>query len=395
MCGICGIINYDKKQIDPYDLQSMNDAMLHRGPDDHGYYYSENKAFAMRRLSIIDLEGGQQPVTNEDSTVWVIQNGEIYNYIELRRELKNRGHVFKTTSDTEVIVHLFEEKGINALDDLNGMYALAIYDKNSDLTYIARDRLGIKPLYYFNGRKRFIFSSDLNSIRKIEDLKINSDSLLSYLGLSYVPAPETIYHGIRKVRPAHYIVCNGGQIEEKRYWSIENIQVWEGSLEQASGALRELLIDAVGLQFRSDVPVGVFLSGGLDSSAILAAGAQAVKGPINTFTINFEQKNGQDSFFARKVASKYNTCHVEKSFNINSFLTQLDELLYLLDEPVSDTAIIPTYFLSKIARQNGIKVLLSGAGGDELFGGYPRQHKPGLGTPRWFAENMPFPLRMV
>ena len=215
MCGICGIINFNNQKPTKDQLKMMTDTMVHRGPDDMGFHTSKNTGLAMRRLSIIDLNTGNQPISNEDNSIWVVLNGEIYNYVEIRKDLQARGHIFRTKSDTEVIVHLYEEKGIKGLDDLNGMFAFALYDSKKNILWIVRDRLGIKPLYYAKFKNKLIFSSDLNSLNKLEDFDISISSFLRYLGLAYVPTPHTIYNNIKKLPPAHYLWIEKGKVIQK------------------------------------------------------------------------------------------------------------------------------------------------------------------------------------
>ena len=395
MCGICGIVNYNDRKVDKKVIKKMTKAMIHRGPDDDGSVIIKNFSIGMRRLAIIDLEKGQQPISNSDNSIWVVLNGEIYNHIELRNELKKKGHIFKTKSDTEVLVHLYQEFSFEFLDRINGMFSFALIDKKNEIVWIVRDRLGIKPLYYVDTKENFIFSSDLKSIKKITDVTIDHSEILKYLGMSYIPAPKTIFREIKKLLPAHYIVIRGKKIIEKRYWDLPERTTWEGGFKRAKATLLELLNDSIKLRFRSDVPVGLFLSGGIDSSGLVALAAKLGYEDINTFTVNFLGKKGKDDFFANIVSKQYGTNHETIEFDLKNFKKELDELIPFLDEPIADSAIVPTYYLSKIARSQGIKVLLSGAGGDEIFGGYSRYFKPKIFSPRWIAENLPASLRYI
>jgi len=395
MCGICGIMYFNGRKVTKDELKMMTDAMAHRGPDDEGSYISGNVGLAMRRLAILDLDTGRQPISNEDDSIWIVFNGEIYNYVEIKRDLQKRGHRFKTKSDTEIIIHLYEEKGVNALEKLNGMFAFALYDSRKNLLWLVRDRLGIKPFYYAKFDDKLIFSSDLNTLNKLEKFDINPASVLRYLGLAYVPTPHTIYHNIKKLPPAHYLLINEGKVTQNRYWTLPEYRTWNGSQAKAKEKLLELITDSVRLRLQSDVPLGILLSGGIDSSGIVAIASKISNIELNSLTIDFQGKNGRDSSFASQVSSMYKTLHTDVNFGFKSFSKELNELIYLLDEPISDSAIIPTYILSKIARDNGIKVLLTGAGGDEIFGGYMRHHKPRFGSPRWIAENFPNPLRQI
>ena len=395
MCGICGIVYLNGNKVLKNQLKMMTDAMVHRGPDDEGFYTSGNCGLAMRRLSIIDLGTGHQPISNEDNSIWVVLNGEIYNYVEIRQDLEKRGHVFRTKSDTEVIVHLYEEKGLDAVKNLNGMFAFALYDSRNKGLWLVRDRLGIKPLYYGEFKDKLVFSSDLNALNKLEKYDVNPASFLRYLGLAYVPTPHTMYYNIKKLPPAHYLLLKNGKVTQIRYWTLPEHQTWNGDHSKVKEKLTELITDSVRLRLRSDVPLGVFLSGGIDSSGLVAFASETGYAGLNTFTINFQGKNGKDSNYASEVSSQYRTSHREINFGLDSITQELNELIYYLDEPVSDSAIIPSYLLSKIARDSGIKVLLTGAGGDEIFGGYLRHHQPRFGSPRWIAENLPKPLRQI
>jgi len=395
MCGICGIVDFKGRKISKESIKIMTNSMVHRGPDDEGYLISDNVGIGMRRLSIIDLEKGQQPISNEDDSISIVLNGEIYNHIELRKELLKKGHVFKTNSDTEVIVHLYEEYGYKSLQKINGMFAFAILDKQKKLLWIARDRLGIKPLYYALIQDKFLFSSDLNSISKNKQFSIDSESLIKFFGLAYVPTPRTIYEGIEKLPPAHYLLIKNSKITKKKYWQLPNQVYWREDINQAKEEFLSLINDSIRLRFRSDVPLGLFLSGGIDSSALVALASHLGFKDLNTLTINFIGKNGNDNLFAKIVSSKYQTSHSEVEFDLIDFKKELDDLMPYLDEPITDSAIVPTFVLSKIAHDQGIKVLLSGAGGDEIFGGYARHHYPRFGSPRWVAENFPKSIRNV
>lgn len=388
MCGIFGIIHFDSRQVSPETLSLMGKKMLHRGPDDEGHWINGSVGIGMRRLSIIDLDGGHQPISNENDSIHIVLNGEIYNYLELREELVRRGHQFKTRSDVECVLHLYEEMGPACIGRLNGMFAIALYDQNRKCLWLARDRLGIKPLFYRELPNGFAFASDLRSLAAATDAQIDHTALLPYLGFSYVPEPDTIYSGIKKLGFAEQVLIESSSVVKSRYWTPEIQEPFVGSVDQAASRLEELLLESASLELRSDVPVGVFLSGGVDSSAVAALaakvnGAEAVK----TFTIDFQGKMGQDSMFARTVAQHLGAEHHVIQVDADKQAKALDEILTVMDEPMSDSAIVPTYMLSKYARTRGVKVLLSGAGGDELFGGYGR-HFPGrVGSAAWIARN--------
>ena len=395
MCGIAGIYRFDKRPISESDIRKMTNSMVHRGPDDDGIFVEGSLGIGMRRLSIIDVDGGHQPLSNEKGNLHLVMNGEIYNYLELRQELTARGHCFSTGSDAEVILHLYEEKGVKAVDDLNGMFAFALYDSDDHLLWIGRDRLGIKPLFFAKIGEYFAFSSDIKSLRTQYPSSISSERTIQYLTLGYLPEEHTMWDNISKLLPGHHaIISHDGGIKISSYWSINNFGTWCGSLKEAEEQLEGLLTDSVKLQLRTDVPFGAFLSGGIDSSAIVAIASGQLKEPLKTFTIDFEGKESSaDSSFAKQVSQRYDTEHFNLKMTFLDAIKSLDELLGIIDEPLGDSALIPIYSLSKFARERGVKVLLNGAGGDEIFGGYARHWKPRFPTPAWAAENVPQPFR--
>lgn len=395
MCGIAGMVAWDGRRIAVAELKAMTDRMQQRGPDDDGFFVADGVGLGMRRLSIIDVAGGHQPLSNETGDLQLVLNGEIYNHVELRQQLIARGHSFRTASDAEVVLHLYEEKGVGALADLNGMFAFALYDSRRGAVWIARDRLGIKPLFYATTPGSLIFASDVNALRAAVPSGVDARQVLKYLSLSYAPGSETVWSGVRKLLPAHFLWIEGGQVKQECYWSLRDIGGWRGENGDAQEQLEALLQDSVKLQLRSDVPLGVFLSGGLDSSSIVALAAQQLSEPLRTFTIRFEGKESLDDSFAKRVAQRYATSHTVIPMGAAEALTALDELLPMLDEPLSDSALLPAYWLSKAARQLGIKVVLNGAGGDEIFGGYSRHWPANFGTPTWVADTVPTPLRQV
>lgn len=375
MCGICGIFHFNGQPVERNELSAMNKRMVHRGPDDEGYFIENTFGFAMRRLSIIDLEGGRQPISNEDGRYRVILNGEIYNYVELRKELLSKGHKFKSNSDTEVIVHLFEEFGSECLEKLNGMFAFALWDSQKKELFICRDRIGIKPLFYTAGANSFVFCSDLTGITTIWPGKkeISLDAFLFYLGLSYIPYPHTIFKDINKLEPGHFIkISANGRIDIKKYWDVTEFETLNlHSIDDYKEQILELLRDSIRLQMRSDVPIGTFLSGGLDSSCVVALLAEQLQQPVKTFSVGFEGGTNELPY-AKLVADKFKTDHTEVLISSEHILNTFPEIINNLDEPISDTAMFPTLILSKIAVENGVKVILNGTGGDELFGGYHR-----------------------
>jgi asparagine synthase (glutamine-hydrolysing) len=384
----------DGRGITTDELRAMTECMVRRGPDDDGFVTRGPIGLGFRRLSIIDVVGGHQPLTNEAEDLQLVLNGEIYNHVELRRQLKARGHVFRTHSDAEVVLHLYEDEGPEALSSLNGMFAFALMDTRRQSVWVARDRLGIKPLYYAVTGTTLVFASDIHALRATYTTSVDASLVLPYLALGYAPGTHTLWRGVRKLAPGHYLWADTGGVKTTRYWRVDPASRWEGTETQAIAALDALLVDAVRLELRSDVPLGVFLSGGLDSSALVALAAEQVHEPLRTYTVAFEGKgDSDDARFARVVAARYATSHVELPLTPDDAVQSLDELLPLLDEPIADSAIIPAYWLSKAARADGIKVLLNGAGGDEIFGGYVRHHPASFGSPRWIADQVPTFLR--
>ncbi|MCS7213191.1 MAG: asparagine synthase (glutamine-hydrolyzing) [Candidatus Calescibacterium sp.] len=367
MCGICGIIE-KKTRVDPEILKVMNDALYHRGPDDEGFYINNNIGLASRRLSIIDIQGGKQPIKNEDESIVVVFNGEIYNYIELRELLEKKGHKFRTRSDTEVIVHLYEEKGEYFPEYLNGMFAIALYDQNRNMLVLTRDRAGEKPLYFGDFPDFFIFSSELKSILKNPKVKrkINLKALNLYLTFDYVPSPFSIIDGIHKLKPGHTLIYSKGQYKIKKYFSMKKIFIPKSEVLER---LDKLLDKSVKIRLRSDVPVGVFLSGGIDSSLVTYY-ASKNQGKIKTFNISFTDPSFDESKFAKKVSDFLGTEHIEENFDEKKMLEIFPDVSKFIDEPIGDASFIPTYLVSKIARKH-LKVVLGGDGGDEIFGGYP------------------------
>jgi len=372
MCGICGAYNIIDKDL----LKSMCNAIEHRGPDDEGHYIGADVMLGMRRLKIIDLYTGNQPIYNEDGTIVIVYNGEIYNFLEIRKFLEQNGHTFKTNTDTEVIVHLYEELGDRAVERLRGMFAFALWDSSKKRLLLARDRIGIKPLYYYCNDGTVIFASELKAILRYEKIKkrINFNALHDYLTFMYVPAPDTIFRDIYKLEQGHILVCENGNIEIKKYWDVnacfhhddlEDLFKDEASIGEK---MYELVKESLRLHLISDVPVGVFLSGGLDSGTIVAALSEISNNPINTFSVGFPDERDSEIALAGVVAKRFNTVHHEYIVNPAS-MGDLQKILYFFDEPFADSSAIPTYYVSRYARES-VAVALSGDGGDEIFGGY-------------------------
>lgn len=387
MCGIAGILSLKKSQLDEVnsgELKVLLNSMEHRGPDGADSKQFMEFMFGMRRLAIIDISGGMQPISNEDDTLWVTMNGELYNYVELREFLLRKGHLFKTHTDTEVILHLYEEYGESFVEHLNGMFAICLYDTKKDAVYLFRDRMGIKPLFYAEKNDKLYFSSDLKGLASVLQSKYSRNAIGSYLFLSYIPKPDTAYEGIHKLMPAQAL-----KIDRKRnfllytYWQIPQHINHSITFEEASRRLEELLLDANKIQLRTDTEFAISLSGGIDSSTVLAFASASYKRPLNTISIDYADKAGsQDGQFAREIAEKFRTNHTNILVRREQFLGYLKEMMPKIDEPISDSALIPTYIVSKEARNRNIKVLLSGAGGDELFGGYHRHWRPSCFTKR-------------
>lgn len=386
MCGIVGVVNYYEKRNVPKRLvQNMVSVVEHRGPDEIGFHVKGNVGLGIRRLSIIDVPTGHQPIGNEDNSIWVVYNGEIYNYKELRRELEQKKHTFKTNSDTEVLVHLYEEMGRQMVSRLNGMFAFAVWDSKRYTLLLARDRVGIKPLYYYMGLDRLLFGSELKSLLQDPSVprNINFHALHSYLSFLYVPAPLTIFQGIKKLPPGHTLEYVNGEVSVRRYWTVPyGVEPDEAeaagpvtfnskTVQHYAEEVRERLKVSVQRRLISDVPLGVFLSGGLDSSAIVGLMAQTANTQVKTFSIGFPHAGYYDEReYARKVVNLFNTKHHEDEVAPNA-LEVLPLLIQHFDEPFGDSSAIPTYYLAKLARQH-VTVCLSGTGGDEIFAGYRR-----------------------
>jgi asparagine synthase (glutamine-hydrolysing) len=352
----------------------MGSVIEHRGPDDYGHYCGRGIGLGMRRLSIIDLAGGHQPIANEDETVWVVLNGEIYNFKELRAQLQRKGHLFRTQTDTETIVHLYEDEGPSFLKRLRGMFAVALWDARRERLILGRDRIGEKPLYVRRTSKTILFASELKSILQVEDVprRLNPLALQEYLALGYVPAPMTMIDGIEKILPGHYLCFEKGRWEDIEYWDVPFGQTEVRSEREWIEQLREKLLETVKVQLVSDVPLGAFLSGGVDSSAIVAAMAKLTGRSVKTYSIGYESKHSyyNELNYAKLVADAFSTDHHE--IIVRPQMTELlPKLVWHLDEPVADSACLTTYLVSRLARQS-VTVILSGVGGDELFGGYRR-----------------------
>ncbi|MDY6824163.1 MAG: asparagine synthase (glutamine-hydrolyzing) [Thermodesulfobacteriota bacterium] len=373
MCGVAGIINFDKDSpVAETVLQKMCDAIYHRGPDEGGTWLHHNIGIGMRRLQIIDLVSGSQPMHNEDKTIWIVFNGEIYNFKELRSTLIAKKHTFTTKSDTETILHLYEEHGKDCVNFLRGMFAFAIYDSNNETLFLARDRLGIKPLFYTTTRKSLFFGSEIKCLLEHPDMErsIHAPALVTYFAYGYVPDPDCLFANVKKLPPGHTLTCKQGRMTINQYWDVNfnhtRVHDEQYYIEQILANLDE----AVRLRLVSDVPLGAFLSGGIDSSMVVATMAKNMGEPVKTFSIGFENQAYNELEYAREVARQYGTDHHEEIVKPDAEAV-LADLVHQFDEPFADSSAIPTYYVSKMTRQH-VTVSLSGDGGDELFAGYDR-----------------------
>jgi len=365
------------------ELSPMNAAMIHRGPDDEGYHLDGSAGISIRRLSILDIEGGHQPIASEDRRYWIVCNGEIYNYVELRSELKSKGHVFTTKTDVETIVHLYEDMGPRCLERLNGMFAFSIWDSREKELFVAVDRLGIKPLYYIRNGAFFSFSSELKSLMTLPfEKEIDRTSYLLYMLLLYVPHPLSMIKGVRRFEPATYMkIGRNGKTVQRSYWDIGDIPPDGAVDEKGLGEkIVGMLSDAVKIQLRSDVPVGTFLSGGIDSSTVVAMISRiGDRDALRTFAVGYEGHYIDERPYAGEVARLFDTRHSELFVTPDVVKRNLGRVIRHMDEPIGDSAAIPTFLLSELAREAGVKVILNGTGGDEVFGGYPRYLTGGPG----------------
>lgn len=394
MCGICGIYNVGTGEpVSDRLVKAMADTMIHRGPDAEGVYVSGPVGLGHRRLSIIDLDGGAQPMSNRDGSIWVAFNGEIYNFLELREELEAKGYTFHSRSDTEAIIHLYEESGEACFQRLRGMFAIAIWDARNRKLLLARDRIGKKPLFYLYDGKRCVFASEMKAILELPGIsrEIDLEALSDYFSLLYVPAPKSIFRHIRKLRPGHYAVISDGGFREVKYWDLTFAGVEERPEEDWGEQLLAVYRDAVRIRLMSEVPLGAFLSGGVDSSSVVAIMSQLMGEPVITSSIGFKDKEFDELDYARLVAERFNTKHHEQIVEPDA-AGILDRLVWHYDEPFADSSAIPTYYVSKVAREH-VTVALSGDGGDEIFAGYRRYL---LDTRENAMRNMiPAPVRRV
>jgi len=395
MCGIAGLWGSPADLLDRRaEVEAMVGALHHRGPDDRGLYVGTRAAIGMTRLSIVDLTSGHQPLSNEDGRIVVVCNGEIYNHAELRRTLAARGHAFKSHSDVEVISHLYEEYGLHFVDHLRGMFALALWDAARERLVLARDRIGIKPLFYARQGTRLLFGSEIKAVaRGTRGLTLDRDAMDAYLTFGYIPAPLTIYQEIRKLEPGHLLVCDHSGVSTTPYWHLAHEAASDADEESLSREFVSRFRDAVRSHLMSDVSVGAFLSGGVDSGLVVALMAECQDAPVRTFTAGFRSSGGgflDERPYARMISRRYATQHTE--LEIEPRLDEvLDDVVSTFDEPFADDSVIPSYYICKLAR-SAVTVSLTGLGGDELFGGYDRYLGLQLGA---LYGRLPAPVRRL
>lgn len=370
MCGICGIYS-PKIQVDEGIIRIMRDCLIHRGPDDEGEYFDGDLGLGFRRLSILDLETGNQPMCNEDQMLWIVYNGELYNYLDLRKLLVEKGHKFSTTSDTEVFLHSYEEWGMDFLHKLKGMFAFALWDVSKRMLILVRDRIGVKPLYYFFDGEKLVFASEIKSLLLFPGVKrsVNREALLDYLTFQSVFGEKTFFKGIKKVLPGHFLTFDGENLEVRQYWDLLFHEEGTGDEEHYAGEYRALLDESVEKQLMSDVPVGFHLSGGIDSSSVVLAASDHLKG-FKTFSGSFPEGGFDETPYAREVAELVGAEGLEISLQPDDLPRMMERILWCLDAPRAGPGVIPQYDVSMLASQH-VKVVLTGHGGDELFAGYP------------------------
>jgi asparagine synthase (glutamine-hydrolysing) len=396
MCGITGIVG--SLRTERAALQRMNDALRHRGPDGEGMFWSDDAGLAMRRLAIIDVAGGDQPIFNEDGSVCVVYNGEIYNYLELREQLRARGHHFATQSDTEVVVHAYEEFGVECVSHLWGMFALALWDSRRQLLLLARDRLGKKPLvYYADAHGGLAFASELQALVSHPDVprEVDPRAIDDYLTYLYVPSPTTAFRNLKKLPPGHRLVWQAGRITVERYWQVRFAEKLRLSEDEAVEQFGDLFRDAVRRRLIAEVPLGAFLSGGMDSSSVVAEMAELSSTPVKTFSIGFGERDFDELAYARQVAEHFGTDHHELVVEPRA-ADILPMLVQHYGEPYGDSSAIPTYYVAKLTRQH-VTVALNGDGGDELLAGYERHWAARVDTrydtiPRFVRHGLIRPL---
>jgi asparagine synthase (glutamine-hydrolysing) len=378
MCGFCGIYYKDKsRQAQPGLIKAMSDVLHHRGPDDAGEYIDGHLGLGFRRLSIIDLAGGHQPMSNQDNSVWIVFNGEIYNHLEIRKALESKGYKYKTKSDTETIIHAYQEYGEDCVHHLRGMFAFAIYDRNKGRLFIVRDRLGIKPLYYYDCDEYFIFASEIKAILVNDQVprELNLNSMAEQMALKYTLDDQTLFSGIKKLLPAHVLTLDNNRIKTRQYWDIDYQPPEPGKSEDYYvERFGELFDESVKMRLMADVPLGMFLSGGIDSSAIAASMSRMVDQPIQTFSVAFKERAFNELEYSRLSAEQCGADRHEITMTADEFLGELPHMIYQEDEPIAHPSSVALYFVAKLARDH-VKVVLTGEGSDELLGGYERYYQ--------------------
>src|SRR6266403_332277 len=394
MCGICGKLVFDREaSVSPALIKSMADTIAHRGPDDDGYFVSGPIGLGFRRLSIIDLGGGHQPLSNEDGSIHIIFNGEIYNYQELRRYLIGHGHIFKTQTDTETIVHLYEQLGEACVEKLRGMFAFAIWDDRSESLFLARDRVGIKPLYYSQSRNSVVFASEIKAILADPEMKteVRTSMIDRFLTFDYLPGEETLFKNIYKLAPGHSLTFRAGKSYKRQYWDL-HFEPSPSTIRQAKTRLLHLLEESVSLHMISDVPVGFLLSGGVDSTAMLGLAKGKTSFPLSSYTMGFSDAQVTDERpYARLAAQQYGSEHHETTINATQFADFLPRYIWHMEEPVCEPTAVALYYVTKLAK-DFVKVLISGEGGDEAFAGYSN-YRSRLWLER--LNGLPTPLRQL
>ncbi|MEE8593772.1 MAG: asparagine synthase (glutamine-hydrolyzing), partial [Candidatus Bipolaricaulota bacterium] len=395
MCGIAGVLRFDGQPVSAGLLQRMTDVIAHRGPDSSAYTLHGHVGLGNRRLSIIDLSArGRQPMSNEDSSIWITYNGEIYEFERLREELQRAGHRFRSDTDTEVLVHLYEEMGTACLDAVQGMFAFALWDTARQKLLLARDRMGIKPLFYYADEDRLLFGSEIKCILCDEDVprQVSLESLHHYLSLNYVPAPLTMFKGIKQLLPGHCVVVENGRVSTHEYWDLKfDERKRRCRTSEYAGRLDEKLHTSVARRLVCDVPFGVFLSGGVDSSTVAYYMSEILEQPVKTFSIGFEESSYSELAYARLVARHLHTEHYEHTVSAKGLDTLLPKLIWHAEEPLADASMVPIYHVAELAREH-VKMVLCGDGADEILAGYstyPAYYASQAyrAIPKWFREN--------
>ena len=388
MCGICGIVGFVDKKL----LHKMCNVIMHRGPDDSGIFMDRNVGLGIQRLSIIDVKGGHQPIHNENETLWIVFNGEIYNFLELRKILKEKGHEFYTKTDTEVVLHLYEEEGEECVKKLRGMFAFAIWDNSKRKLFLARDRFGKKPLYYIKTNDYFIFGSEIKSLLQYEEIekKIDNKALYYFLTFRYIPGPITILENIKKLQPGNTLIYQNNKINIKKYWDIV-FNPEAHTEEYYIKTLENMIQESINIRLMSEVPLGAYLSGGTDSSTVVGIMSEFMDEPVKTFTVGFDDPRFDETKYAKIISDHFSTDHHELIIKQDS-VKFLPKIVWHFDEPVADPAAIPTYLLSEFAKKS-VTVVLTGEGGDELFAGY--EHYKIINSTEKYLGNFPKSMHRI